>query len=203
VKRFGANPLAAHASTDALRAAHHEAVATSSSLSSAIALMVSSAHRARPSNHEGVLANARGPPLPTVFPKLSLRPPQRAARLRSRPHARPAKSTPAHLHRGPRDDNGAEVHPTQGCGGQGGGRPCRENALHRRPFCERTKKEHAKRSCVTIYVDGGTRREFRVSRGVAGRPRVPVLCQEPERSAKGGRGRSGKRRRRWPVRSTR
>ena len=61
-----ANPLLGHRSTDAaLRAAARHApacVATLESRNSQIALMVSSARSARPSNHEGVLTHARGPP---------------------------------------------------------------------------------------------------------------------------------------------
>jgi hypothetical protein len=72
--RVDANAVrASHASTDALRAAHHEAVgvAASSSGASQIALALSSARSARPSKGERVLANARGPPsisrLPTAY----------------------------------------------------------------------------------------------------------------------------------------
>jgi hypothetical protein len=63
---------AAHASTDAARraAAQHELVGVapaSAHLAGCVALMASSAQSARPSNHAGVLANARGPPPFQIF----------------------------------------------------------------------------------------------------------------------------------------
>ena len=94
-KQIGAASPAAHGSTGARlpRAAHHESagVAASSTRKPAIALMVSSALCARPSNHAGVLTNARGPPLlPTAYCQL---PTALAHRdLRSHPHADPKKS---------------------------------------------------------------------------------------------------------------
>jgi hypothetical protein len=74
--RVGANTVhAAHGSTGALRAAHHEAVgvATSNEPRCGVALMVSSDPGLdpgeRPSNHEGGLTTARGPPTPySLFP---------------------------------------------------------------------------------------------------------------------------------------
>jgi hypothetical protein len=93
---------AAHGSTGALRAAHHEAVgaARSNGQRCGVALMVSSdrlaapkrsgGRRERPSNHEGVLANARGPPA-FHFP-ISRSPSLSAvARLRPHPHAYSAR----------------------------------------------------------------------------------------------------------------
>ena len=71
--RVDANSVrAAHASTDALRAAQHElaGVAAFSSRNSRVALMLSSARSARPSKHARGLTTARGPPgfpgLPTA-----------------------------------------------------------------------------------------------------------------------------------------
>ena len=59
-QRWGAaSARAAHASTDALRAAQHEPGGVSRSI---VALMLSSDRRERPSKHERVLPNARGPP---------------------------------------------------------------------------------------------------------------------------------------------
>ncbi len=63
--RVDANSVrAAHGSTGALRAAPHEAVGVSarSNCRARVALMVSSDRRERPSNHEGGLTTARGPP---------------------------------------------------------------------------------------------------------------------------------------------
>ena len=62
--RVSSNTAAAHGSTGALRAVHHEAasVVTLKKDDSRVALMVSSDRRERPSNHEGGLTNARGPP---------------------------------------------------------------------------------------------------------------------------------------------
>ena len=61
--RVDANAVrAAHGSTGALRAAHHEAVGVSPHSNRFVALMLSSARSARPSKHERGLANARGPP---------------------------------------------------------------------------------------------------------------------------------------------
>jgi hypothetical protein len=82
--RVDANTVrAAHGSTGALRAAHHEAVGVSPRSNCCVALILSSDRRERPSKDEGVLANARGPP-PTrysLFPTPHT--PQRPARLRS------------------------------------------------------------------------------------------------------------------------
>jgi len=77
-QRIAKRAGAAHGSTDARfhRAAHHEAVAaaTPQKHTSCLALMVSSTRSVRPSNHEGVLANARAPPaiprLPTAHSQL-------------------------------------------------------------------------------------------------------------------------------------
>jgi hypothetical protein len=58
------NPLAAHASTDAQRAAAQHELVSVGALKSGdrLALILSSARSARPSKDERVLANARGPP---------------------------------------------------------------------------------------------------------------------------------------------
>ena len=63
-RRVSSNTAAAHGSTGALRAVHHEAasVVALKNDDSRVALMVSSDRRERPSNHEGGLTNARGPP---------------------------------------------------------------------------------------------------------------------------------------------
>ena len=63
-KRLSRNPLFAHGSTDALRAAHHEpvGVAALSSQHSKVALMLSRPQSGRPSKHERGLTTARGPP---------------------------------------------------------------------------------------------------------------------------------------------
>jgi hypothetical protein len=73
-KRASHDALVAHGSTDALRAAHHEAVlaSTFNNTYARVTLMVSSDRlaapkrsgggRERPSNHEGGLTKARGPP---------------------------------------------------------------------------------------------------------------------------------------------
>jgi hypothetical protein len=65
------NPRAAHGSTDALRAAHHEVVgaATARNAGARIALILSSDRRERPSKGEGGLTYARGPP---GFPRLPI-----------------------------------------------------------------------------------------------------------------------------------
>ena len=72
-RRWGASERVAHASTDAaLRAAaQHELVGVargSVRATGSVALMVSSDRRERPSNHEGGITKARGPPRrPSLF----------------------------------------------------------------------------------------------------------------------------------------
>ena len=76
-RRWGASAHAAHASTDALRAAQHElvGVAAISSRKSCVALMLSSARSARPSKRARGLTTARGPPRPYCrFPTASAHP---------------------------------------------------------------------------------------------------------------------------------
>ena len=85
--RVDANSVrAAHASTDALRAAQHElaGVAAFSSRNSRVALMLSSARSARPSKHERGLTTARGPPRPYC-----LLPTPHSPRKRQLPGSRP------------------------------------------------------------------------------------------------------------------
>ncbi len=103
-KRITTNPLAAHGSTGALRAAHHEAacravarrrrvgVATMKNANVRVALILSSDRRERPSKDEGVLTKARGPPrysLPATHVHLSA-----PARLRTPPRARARITAP-------------------------------------------------------------------------------------------------------------
>ena len=95
--RVDANAVrVAHASTDALRAAQHEAVgaAAISSRKSRVALMLSSAQSARPSKHERGLTTACGPPrpyslLPTPYCLAG-------ARQRDRPRLRAISNQPIH-----------------------------------------------------------------------------------------------------------
>ena len=85
--RADANAVrAAHASTDALRAAQHElaGAAATSCQSALIALMLSSARSARPSKHERGLTSARGPPRPYC-----LLPTPHSPRKRQLPGSRP------------------------------------------------------------------------------------------------------------------
>jgi hypothetical protein len=80
----------AHGWTVALRAAHHEAVGVAAfKTTGCLALMVSSARSTRPPNHEGVLANSRGPPVAPRF-QTSSNTRLSATRLRPHPHAFPS-----------------------------------------------------------------------------------------------------------------
>ena len=99
-QRWGASVRVAHASTDALRAAQHElvGVAASSSRTSQVALMLSSAPGldpgARPSKHERVLAHARGPPTFPNFPLSTTDRLSAPARLRTHRHVHASSSSP-------------------------------------------------------------------------------------------------------------
>jgi hypothetical protein len=97
--RLNLDPLSTHGSTGALRAAHHEAVdvAAPSCTGVRVVLMANSGRSARGvypelvegSNHEGVLANARGPPSFPCF-RQSARPYPRSTRLPgAQPHVQP------------------------------------------------------------------------------------------------------------------
>ena len=94
-RRLVDNPRQAHGSTDALCAARHEAVSVSTHSTCRVALILSSDRlaapkrseggRERPSNHEGVLRKARGPPaIPRAPLALYLSAP---TRLRTPPRA--------------------------------------------------------------------------------------------------------------------
>jgi hypothetical protein len=85
-----ANPLAAHASTDAQRAAAQHELVSVGALKSGdrLALILSSARSARPSKDERVLANARDPPLVPKIEKTAHAYLSASPRLRTPPHAR-------------------------------------------------------------------------------------------------------------------
>jgi hypothetical protein len=85
----------AHGSTDALRAAHHEAVAAFTISNGRVALMVSSDQRERPSNHEGGLTYARGPPVFSNLRKQTHFCLSASTRLRLHRRARAYRGTPS------------------------------------------------------------------------------------------------------------